>query len=89
MTGYSKHMTYDQVKALVKQFEDNSYESKRDGCVVTLVKCAECSKMFEEELETAKEKAISKLDLLCLACDEDAVVPSFTGVTVKIGWFWP
>lgn len=87
MTSHSSHMTYEQINALVNQFKAGAYESRRDGCVVTLVKCAECSRMFEEELETAKAKAISQIDLLCLACDDSAASPAFTGVKVWMRFF--
>ncbi len=87
MSQNSSSMTYEQTKAMLDIIRDGAFPSRRDGCIVTLVKCVECSRMFEEELEVAKTKVLSNQALLCLACDEDATVPGFSGVTVQIGWW--
>lgn len=80
-------LTDAQVRDLVIGLQDGSYLSRRDGCSVTLVKCAECARMFEEELDTAKAKVISRVGFLCLTCDAEAKVEAFRGLVVQIGWF--
>ncbi len=87
MNSYSKHLTDEQVRLLLKAIDTSAFTSKRDGCRVVLVKCAECNAPFEEELGVAKERTAGRLDLLCLKCDPDASVPALWGVTVQLGWF--
>ncbi len=87
MTFHSSHMTDEQIEMMVANVEASSYLSRRDGCRVTLVKCSECARMFEDELEAAKAKIVSRVSLLCLGCDTDADEPGFKGLTIQFGWF--
>lgn len=88
MTSCSDHMANARIKQILDRVERSAYCSGRDGCWVALVKCDECARMFEEELETARAKIVSGVSLLCLACDGEAMVPAFFGVKIQISWDW-
>jgi len=79
-------MGYEEKALMMVEIEDGAFESRRDGCVVSIVTCRGCKRLFEDELEEAKAKVLAGIDLLCLDCDEDATAPSFSGITVQIGW---
>lgn len=83
----SRYLSDKDVEVRVLRAEEAAYPSRRDGCRVTLMQCSECARMFEEELESAKAKIADRQYLFCLECDDEAVVPAFTGVTIQIGWF--
>ncbi len=87
MIYHSRYLSDEDIKVRVIRAEEGAFLNRRDGCRVTLVQCSECSRMFEEELESAKAKIKDSQYLFCLECDDEAVVPSFTGVTIQIGWF--
>ena len=87
MTSHFSSWQKRQAALKIGDIEASSYESKRDGCRVTLVKCEECARMYEEELEGAKAKVVSGLPLLCLSCDAEAQSPAFKGLTIQLGWF--
>jgi len=86
MTIYSDYLSDDQLSLLLDAVRNNSYLSRRDGCRVVLVRCVKCGKKYDEELEAAIEIIGSREKLLCLDCDDDATAPSFSGITVQIGW---
>ncbi len=86
MTSYSSDMTDRQVFQFLSTIKAGTYRSRRDGCEVVLVKCAECSRMFEDEVSSVKERVIAKRALLCLGCDPQAAEPAFVGLTLQIGW---
>lgn len=87
MTYPSNYFAGEKIEAMLDEAEDGAFLSRRDGCRVVLVRCAGCSKMFEEELGEAKAKIEGGEDPLCLACDDAAVVPAFKGITIQLGWF--
>lgn len=87
MKKRSERMTDEQVKAKLISVTGKAFESKRDGCNVTLVRCDECSRMFEEELEAARAKVVSQEWFLCLSCGGAAEAPWFRRITVQGGWF--
>jgi len=82
----SDRMSNRQVELTLSTIEDAAYLSRRDGCLVMLVECQECSRMFEDEVDAFRETILARKAVLCLACDDDAVVPSFSGITIQIGW---
>ncbi len=86
MIRSSKRMSNRQVEKALSRIEDCAFRSKRDGCEVMLVGCAKCGRIFEEEVRSFRSKIISRSDLLCLACDGDALAPSVSAVVVRIGW---
>lgn len=88
MTSYFKKMTKDEVEAVSRNIEEGAYESKRDGCVVVLVKCQKCGKMFEDEVNAFRENINERRAVLCLACDPEAEAQAFSGITVQIGWWY-
>lgn len=75
------------VKARVHKAKGESYLSLRDGCRVSLVRCERCLKLFEEETAKAVDKIEKGESFECLACDDEAVVPSFRGITIQLGWW--
>lgn len=85
-TNYSRGEGHEELCLKLAEMRKGSYRSVRDGCVVVLVECEECSSLYEEEFETARAKMIGGSSMSCLACDDSAGVPAFTGVTVQIGW---
>lgn len=87
MTHYSSPVESAVTEKALADLEDRSYLSRRDGCRVVVVTCEECDQLLEEEIKEAKRKIIADLSTLCLRCDPEAVALSFTGVTIKIGWF--
>jgi hypothetical protein len=80
-------VTDEQVRAALGHLERLAFLSERDGCRVARAVCSRCKCTFEEELQAAKDRVIKKLDFFCLACDPDASVPAFTGITIQIGWY--
>lgn len=80
MATYSNYLTEEQVSLLLDALDRSEFRSKRDGCKVALVKCAKCTRPFEEELEAAKDKIRMGGDFLCLTCDEDATQPALSKV---------
>lgn len=66
---------------LIASLQHDAYFSEIDGFYVISIRCAKCSRVFEEELEAAKIKVISRADFLCLACDVDADAPAVKGIT--------
>lgn len=87
MNHYFSHMSYDEAQQKLAEIKAGAFSSKRDGCAVTLVKCVECARMFEEELEEAKVKIMGQREFLCLSCDPDATEPGFTGLMVQVRWY--
>jgi len=87
MTYHSRRMTDRQIKAQVVRVEGQSFFSKRDDCRLVRVRCSECGRMFEEELEAAKAKLVSQVRFICLDCYTDADAPGLNRVTVQLGWF--
>lgn len=84
MPNSSSGMTDDQVELMVGSVEDGAFLDRPGGCLVTLVRCVDCERMYEEELEAAKAKIVGRADLLCLSCDPDADVPFFMGVLLQL-----
>lgn len=76
-----------QTKMKIENVRASSYRSMRDNCLVTLIKCEECARMFEDELEAAMAKIVSGKPLLCLSCDPRAEEPSYV-VRLVIGFYW-
>lgn len=60
-----------------------AYRDELDGCVVTKVRCANCGKEFEEELEEAKAKILRRELSFCLFCDQTGEVRDITAVIVR------
>ncbi len=85
--SYFSRLTEEEAELLLATIVDGAYHSKRDGCSVVLVKCHECSKMFEDEVTAFRETVKARRLVLCLDCDADADVSAFSGITVQIGWF--
>lgn len=54
----------------VKSIREKSYFSEKDGCRVSLIKCDNCTKTYEEEQTVAEMKAERGMNFFCLACDE-------------------
>ncbi len=80
-------MTEDECALLAINLERDQVVSKRDGCAVVVVECVQCGKSYEEEIEAACVSATIGENFFCLACDDQAVVPAFVGVTIQIGFF--
>lgn len=75
-----------QVDVLLANFEEVSYASRRDACIVVLVPCSECGRPFEELLVAAIARVRAcRADFLCLACDSEADAPGLTGVVLIEG----
>ena len=80
MAIYSNARVYDRIGVAIAGLVRCSYFDRRDECRVVSVNCWECGRVFLEELETAKLKVSCRQNLLCLACDGDAVQSSMVRV---------
>ncbi len=74
MSFHSDDEEVEKIRRLIDFIVGLAYFSKEDGCYVISLKCAECGKWYEEELDEAKSKLICGTALLCLACDNDSHV---------------
>jgi hypothetical protein len=86
MANYFSRLSVRQHESLLASVEWASYSSHEDGCRVVSMRCAECKKTFEEELQAAEERIGAELDFLCLACDRAADEPAFWGVRFALLW---
>lgn len=87
MTCYFSGLNNRQVELLLSTIEEGAYRSRRDGCEVMLVRCAECSRMFEDEVGAFRERVIGRKAVLCLSCDPHSLGRACTGVTVQFMWY--
>lgn len=84
--NYFSRLSNKEVELLLSTIEDGAYYSKRDRCAVILVKCQECSRMFEDEVNAFREGVIARRAVLCLDCDTDADAPALSSIAVRISW---
>lgn len=56
----------------MRSVQNLSRYSKADRCLVALLPCHDCGRLFEEELHTAKAKIISGAKFFCIRCDVEA-----------------
>lgn len=75
-----------QLDIMLAGLERCSFYDFREGCRIVEVGCKRCGRIFDEELEAAKDKVSRGRDLLCLSCDPDALNSAVSAVVVRVGW---
>lgn len=55
--------------------------SEEDGCIVAVVRCVACGRLYEEEFGSAVTKEERFVDFMCIACDNDALEDAFIDFT--------
>lgn len=87
----SSRMANGLTRIWLANLEQWSSFSIVDGCRIVVVQCDRCFRMFEEELEEAKAKAIAGAPFVCLGCDAGAQEPVVEARVHVFDWtsaFW-
>ena len=81
-----KRLTFQEKSelALLLAVANRYLYSRPDSCIVAFVHCQECNSLYEEEIDTFREKILSGANLLCIQCDPRSKEPCFEGNVVSV-----
>lgn len=85
MTYCFEPVAFVPTTVVLASLAHHSFFSERDACWLVRVGCFNCGGAFLEELETARQKVLCCLPLLCLSCDPEAEEPVPREFVDKLG----